>query len=34
MTEKKHKIPPPPPEGASDTVKAAYYEKHDAVDLL
>jgi hypothetical protein len=28
------KVPPPPPESASDAVKAAYYEKHDPVDLL
>jgi hypothetical protein len=35
MTRKKHRsVPPPPPASAPDAVKAAYYEKHDAVDLL
>jgi hypothetical protein len=27
-------IPPPPRESASDEAKAAYYERHDPVDLL
>jgi hypothetical protein len=31
---KKGSIPPPPPESASERVKAAYYRKHDPVDLI
>ncbi len=35
MATKTHgTIPPPPPESASDATKAAYYEKHDPVDLI
>jgi len=33
-TTKRKAVPPPPPESASDAVKAAYYEKHDVLDLL
>ncbi len=28
------RIPSPPPESASERVKAAYYRKHDPVDLI
>ena len=33
-TKMKRGVPPPPPESASDRLKAQYYEKHDPVDLL
>jgi len=33
-TRRTTKATPPPPESASDKAKAAYYEKHDPVDLL
>jgi hypothetical protein len=35
MTSKKKKnVFPPPPQSASNKDKAAYYEKHDPVDLI
>jgi len=31
---KKDNLPLPPPESASDRVKAAYYGEHDPIDLV